>query len=104
MIGAGQLTRHWNDHPDEAAFIPTLGERVVIIGNGNVAMDVSRILAKRPVDLDGSDMAYRHSDHIRSSNVRRIDIVGRSPAACARFDAVLVRELAHFEHVGFDIR
>ena len=44
--GAGRLTRLLNDHPDEQHPVAPLGPRVVVVGNGNVALDVVRLLAK----------------------------------------------------------
>ncbi|QPM92230.1 FAD-dependent oxidoreductase [Pseudooceanicola algae] len=101
VIGAGQLTRHWNDHPDDSASLPDLGRRVVIVGQGNVAIDVLRILAKRAEHFDGSDLAHRHSDHIAAAGIESIDILGRSPAHEAKFDPVMVKELAKLPHMGF---
>jgi ferredoxin/flavodoxin---NADP+ reductase len=101
VSGAGAVTRHWNDHPDEAGQLPHLGNRVVIVGQGNVAMDVLRILAKQEPDFDGSDLHPRHTDHITGAGVAQIDILGRSPAHLAKFDPVMVKELAKLEHVRF---
>ena len=59
VLSAGRLTRWLNSHPDEAAFRPKLGTHVVIIGNGNVALDIARLLLKTPQELSGSDLAFR---------------------------------------------
>ncbi|NIZ08464.1 NAD(P)-binding protein [Pseudooceanicola sp. HF7] len=101
VIGAGALTRHWNDHPDDAADLPDLGRRVVIVGQGNVAIDVLRILAKREEHFEGSDLSHRHTDHIAAAGIESIDIFGRSPAHEAKFDPVMVKELAQLPHMGF---
>lgn len=103
VIGAGRLTRHWNDHPDEASFDPALASRVAIVGNGNVAVDILRILAKRAEHLDGSDLAARHSDRIAAAGVQRIEVIGRSPAHLAKFDPVMIRELGKLPHVAFEM-
>ncbi|WP_371158047.1 FAD-dependent oxidoreductase [Jannaschia sp. 2305UL9-9] len=103
VIGAGRLTRHWNDHPDEASFDPAFADRVAILGNGNVAVDVLRILAKRADDLEGSDLAVRHSDRIAAAGLRRIEVIGRAPAHLAKFDPVMIRELSKLPHVAFDV-
>lgn len=84
--GAGAVTRAWNGFPDAVA--PRLGRRVVVLGNGNVAIDLVRILAKGEDEFDGSDMIGAPG-----AGVEEITIVGRSPAAAARFDPVLVKEL-----------
>ena len=98
--GAGSLTRTLNGHPDEQEAAP-LGERVVVIGHGNVAMDIVRLLARDAVGLAGSDV----DDEVHSrltSQVSTIHVVGRSLPAAAKFDPVMVRELAGMpgvEHV-----
>ncbi|WP_018698509.1 FAD-dependent oxidoreductase [Amorphus coralli] len=99
VFRAGTLTRHWNDHPDEAAHNPALGERVVIVGNGNVAIDILRILAKETHEFEGSDFGDHHATRLEQTAVRTIDIVGRSPAAHAKFDPVMIRELGKLSGV-----
>ncbi|SDR77255.1 cytochrome P450 [Agrococcus carbonis] len=90
--GAGRITRLLNAHPDEGE-APSLGERVAIIGHGNVAMDVARLLARDAEGLEGSDVD--DDAHARlASRVRTIHLVGRSGPSQAKFDPVMVRELA----------
>ncbi|MFT4219893.1 MAG: cytochrome P450 [Microbacterium sp.] len=92
VVGAGVVTRALNSHPSSAA-VPALGEEVVVIGHGNVAMDVARLLCRDEAELDGSDI----DDGARAAlcgGVRRIHLVGRSGPAAAKFDPVMVRELA----------
>lgn len=93
VTGAGLLTRCWNDHPDEEAALPVLGRHIVIMGNGNVAMDLVRILAKTPEEFEGSDLSGSRLAALAASGVESIEVIGRSPAASARFDPVMVREL-----------
>jgi ferredoxin--NADP+ reductase len=95
---AGRLTRALYEHPD-AEPLPTLGARVVIMGNGNVAIDILRLLAKTPNELAGSDLGPGPSAWLARSGIEEIEIVGRSPAAEAKFDAVVVKELAKLEGV-----
>lgn len=94
VIGAGRLTRALYEHPDAGPLPPPLGPRVIIMGNGNVAIDILRLLAKTPEELAGSDLGPAPSKWLAESGIAEIDIVGRSPAARARFDAVMVKELA----------
>ncbi len=75
---------------DEA---PRLGPTVVVVGHGNVAMDVARMLARHPDDLEDSDVADEARERLCGS-VRTLHLVGRSDPASARFDPVMVRELA----------
>lgn len=90
--GAGAVTRLLNAHPDEAEPAP-LGERVVVVGHGNVAMDVARLLARDSEGLGGSDI--EDDVHQRFAGaVRTVHLVGRSAPSGAKFDPVMVRELA----------
>ena len=95
---AGRLTRALYEHPD-AAPLPELGRRVVIMGNGNVAIDILRLLAKTPEELDGSDLGASPTAWLAGSDVEEIEIIGRSPAALAKFDPVMIKELTRLEGV-----
>src|SRR5690606_4394960 len=53
------------------------GETAVVIGMGNVALDVARILAKTPAEFAGSDIVAHALDALAGSNIRRIVILGR---------------------------
>lgn len=92
VIGAGRITRVLNGHPDESD-VPRLGQRVVVVGQGNVAMDVVRLLARDRADFDGTDIDDEVRDAL-AGEVRTIHVVGRSAPGSAKFDPVMVRELA----------
>ncbi|MEW5422746.1 FAD-dependent oxidoreductase [Amorphus sp. 3PC139-8] len=100
---SGPLTRHWNDHPDEAGLVPALGPKVVIVGNGNVAIDILRLLAKEAPEFAGSDLAETHVARLSDRPITSIDIIGRSAPAEAKFDPVMVRELGKLASVRFRI-
>ncbi len=75
-----------NGHPDYADFsIDLSGERVVIVGNGNVALDVARILATDPNALAGTDIADHALDVLRESQVREVVIVARRTPSSSAF-------------------
>jgi flavodoxin len=90
--GAGRITRLLNGHPDETV-VPELGEELVVVGHGNVAMDVVRLVARRADDLDGTDVDDATRERL-VGNVRVVHVVGRSAPETARFDPVMVREIA----------
>ena len=92
VVGAGRVTRVLNQHPDEPD-VPALGENVVVVGHGNVAMDVVRLLARDPADFHGTDIADDVHEHLARA-VRVIHVVGRSLPGEAKFDPVMVREIA----------
>ncbi len=95
VYGAGQVTRFWNSHPDEANFLPSFGKNVIVIGNGNVALDVVRLLAKTPKDFSGSDISPKEL----GSGVEEIHLVGRSEASLAKFDPAMMRELSKIDQL-----
>ena len=99
VIGAGRLTRALYEHPD-AVDLPEIGSRPLIVGNGNVAVDLLRLLAKTPDELEGSDLGAGPTDWLKASAVEGITIAGRSPAARAKFDTVMIRELARLSGVS----
>jgi len=107
VFGAGRITRLLNGHPLETRPAPSLGAAVAIVGMGNVALDLVRLLAKSGNDLVGSDI----DDEIHAqltSEVRTIHIIGRSQPVDARFDPAMARELIELptvEHAvhGVDI-
>lgn len=90
--GAGRITRLLNTHPDESD-APQLGEDVVLIGHGNVAVDVVRLLTRDAESLVGTDVADDARDRM-TARVRTVHMVGRSTPESAKFDPVMVRELA----------
>nr|WP_321512003.1 FAD-dependent oxidoreductase [uncultured Celeribacter sp.] len=98
VIGAGALTRALYDHPD-ADNLPDIAGDVVILGNGNVAVDVLRLLAKSESELEGSDLSQRATEWLVSRQIDSLTIVGRSPAPVAKFDPVMIRELGKLQAV-----
>lgn len=103
VYGSGRLTRRVNEHPDEADFVPRFGQRCVIVGNGNVAIDVLRLLIKPASEYQGSDLDHELHASLLDPAPRDIHIVGRSPALAAKFDTVMLRELARLPGVAFQL-
>ncbi len=78
VIGSAAFVGWYNGHPDFADLNPPLdGRHVAVIGMGNVALDVARILAKTPAEFDGSDIAAHALTALAASGVARITILGR---------------------------
>ncbi len=97
VYGSGAITGLLNSHPDgEAAedALARLGERVSIVGMGNVAIDLIRFLAKEDTDFDGSDINDAALDAYRRSQVASVDVFSRSPIELAKCDAQMIRELS----------
>ncbi|MEM9344968.1 MAG: FAD-dependent oxidoreductase [Pseudomonadota bacterium] len=99
VYGSGDVTRAWNGHPDDAKAGFAFGEAVVVVGNGNVAMDVVRLLAKDAGEFEGSDI----TGDMLGGTVRQIHLLGRSGAEAAKFDATMVRELGKIEGLAIDM-
>ncbi|MBJ7341034.1 4Fe-4S binding protein [Mycolicibacterium sp.] len=88
LAGTGTATEMvaWiNGHPDFAELPVDLGaERVVIVGNGNVALDVARVLTADPDDLARTDVSDRALAALRESRVQEVVVAARrGPAASA---------------------
>jgi ferredoxin/flavodoxin---NADP+ reductase len=90
----------YNGHPDYRDLPVDLScERAVVVGNGNVAMDVSRILAASPETLATTDMADHALEALRRSRVREVVVLGRRGPAQASFTTPEIRELGRLEGV-----
>jgi len=92
---AADFVAWYNGHPElrHHAF-DFSGERAVIIGHGNVALDVARILAKTPDELKHTDIAAHALEALAESCVREIYVVGRRGPEQTRFAAKELEEFA----------
>ena len=78
VVGSAAFVGWYNGHPDFAALDPSLdGAAAAVIGNGNVALDVARILSKTRAEFAGSDIVAHALDALDKSAIRTITIVGR---------------------------
>lgn len=78
VIGSAAFVGWYNGHPDFQDLDPPLeAKHVAIIGNGNVALDVARILSKTPDEFRGSDIVGHALDRLATSGVERITLLGR---------------------------
>ena len=78
VFGSAAFVGWYNGHPQFADLAPDLsGGTAVVIGMGNVALDVARILAKTPAEFVGSDIVAHARDALAASAIRRIVILGR---------------------------
>ncbi|MBV8348751.1 MAG: 4Fe-4S binding protein, partial [Mycolicibacterium sp.] len=83
---ATEVVAWYNAHPDFAGLPVTLDhERVVIIGNGNVALDVARILTADPDALAGTDVSRTALGVLRDSKVREVIVAARPGPAHTAF-------------------
>ncbi len=92
----------YNAHPDFRHLrFDLTGETALVVGNGNVAMDVARILAAPPEYLEKTDIATHALDALRESRIREVIIMGRRGPAQAAFTTKELREFGEID--GVDI-
>jgi ferredoxin--NADP+ reductase len=101
--GSGHITRWLNGHPMAGPGALDLGQRVVVIGSGNVAIDVARVLLKRPDDLAGSDLHPLRLAQLVAQGVQHVSIVARGDAATARFDAAMIKEIGPLSGISVSV-
>ncbi len=78
IFGSAAFVGWYNGHPQFANLDPDLGgKHAVVIGMGNVALDVARILAKTEAEFEGADIVSHALDALMQSNIQKITIVGR---------------------------
>ncbi|MBI3993198.1 MAG: FAD-dependent oxidoreductase [Candidatus Lambdaproteobacteria bacterium] len=89
----------YNAHPDyrDLSFALDQVQSVAVIGNGNVAMDVTRILARSIAELEVTDIAGYALDALKRSTVKTIYLLGRRGPAQAAFTNPEIRELCSME-------
>jgi ferredoxin--NADP+ reductase len=91
----------YNGHPDFVDLAPPLDtERAVVIGAGNVALDVARMLLLPEADLRATDTADHALDALVASSVREALICGRRGPREAAFTTTELRELADIDDLG----
>lgn len=78
VFGSAAFVGWYNGHPQFADLDPDLTTKhVVVIGMGNVALDVARILSKTEREFEGADIVSHALESLRSSNIEKITILGR---------------------------
>ncbi|HSH74631.1 MAG TPA: NADP oxidoreductase, partial [Longimicrobiales bacterium] len=99
---ATEFVAWFNGHPDYRSRVFDLSaERVAVVGVGNVAVDVARILCRTPDELAATDIAGHALQALAESRVREVYMLGRRGPAQAAFTVPEVRELGELE--GADI-
>lgn len=99
VIGSAPFVGWYNAHPDYKDLNPDLRvASVAVIGNGNVAIDVARILAKTATEMAGTDLADHAAKSIHGSPIRDIHIIGRRGPLEASFTPKELKELNELEN------
>jgi len=100
-MSAATFVPWYNAHPDfKDETLDLSCETAIVIGAGNVAMDVARMLALEPSELDPTDTADHAIDALKESSVRNVVLSARRGPENAAFTSPELRELPKLEHTN----
>ncbi len=103
-MSAAEFVPWYNAHPDFVNSTPDLScDTAIVIGAGNVAMDVARMMSVAPEELDPTDTADHAIEAFKRSSVRKVYISARRGAEFAAFTSPELRELPKLEHTNVKI-
>ncbi|MGW5715666.1 FAD-dependent oxidoreductase [Amycolatopsis sp. NPDC003865] len=97
--GAADFVSWYDGHPDVPRTWPLTASSVAVLGVGNVALDVARILAKTADELLTTDIPDNVYQGLRTSPVTDVHVFGRRGPAQAKFTPLELRELDHSPNV-----
>ena len=100
-LSAADFVPWYNAHPDYTEVnVPLDSDTAIVIGAGNVAMDVARMLALDPTELDPTDTANHAIAALKASGIRKVYICARRGAEHAAFTSPELRDLPKLEHTN----
>ena len=97
--GAADFVSWFDGHPDVPREWPLEAESVAVLGNGNVALDVARMLAKHADDLLPTEIPANVYDGLKASKVTDVHVFGRRGPAQVKFTPLELRELGELHDV-----
>ena len=97
--GAADFVNWYDAHPDFPRTWPLEAKEIAVIGNGNVALDVARILAKQPETLLSTDIPANVYAGLLESNATDVHVFGRRGPAQVKFTPLELREACDIEGV-----
>jgi ferredoxin--NADP+ reductase len=97
--GAADFVSWYDGHPDVPRQWPLEAESVAVIGNGNVALDVARMLAKHPEDLLPTEVPENVVEGLQASPVTDVHVFGRRGPMQVKFTPLELRELGELRDV-----
>jgi ferredoxin--NADP+ reductase len=101
-VSATDVVGWYNGHPQFTEVeVGLAGDRAVVVGNGNVALDIARMLCTDVAELSRTDIADHALDVLAGSTLREVLVVGRRGPAQATFTTLELRELGDLD--GVDI-
>jgi len=98
-FGAADFVSWYDGHPDVSRTWPLTAAQVAILGNGNVALDVARVLTKQPMDMLTTDIPDNVYQGLKSSPVTDVHVFGRRGPSDIKFTPIELRELGEVEDV-----
>ena len=94
VYGSAAFVGWYNGHPDHQDLAPLLdGEQVCVIGHGNVALDIGRVLVKTSDEMADSDLPNYAAQAIHGAPIRVVSLFGRRGPAEAKFTNAELKEL-----------
>ena len=97
--GAADFVSWYDGHPDYPLTWPLDAAQVAVLGNGNVALDVARVLAKHAEDMLTTDIPANVYDGLKASPVTDVHVFGRRGPAQIKFTPIELRELGEIRDV-----
>ena len=98
-FGAADFVNWYDAHPDFPREWPLDASEIAVIGNGNVALDVARVLVKLPQDMLSTDIPANVYEGLKASPVTDVHVFGRRGPAQVKFTPLELREATHIEGV-----
>ncbi|HIY65445.1 MAG TPA: FAD-dependent oxidoreductase [Candidatus Agrococcus pullicola] len=98
-FGAAEFVSWYDGHPDVSREWPLEAEQIAVLGNGNVALDVARVLAKHPEDLRPTEIPDNVLTSLEASPVTDVHVFGRRGPLGVKFTPLELRELGQLNDV-----
>jgi ferredoxin--NADP+ reductase len=97
--GAAEFVSWYDAHPDAPRTWPLEAEHVAVLGAGNVALDVARVLAKTGDEMLTTDIPAHVYEGLKAKGATDVHVFARRGPAYAKFSPLELRELAHSPNV-----
>ena len=101
VYSATEFVFWYNGHPEYQAkrFDFSTATRALVVGNGNVAMDVTRILVRQASELSGTDISLEAHQVLEQSTIQHVSVLARRGVAQAAFSPKEIKEIMELEGV-----
>lgn len=98
-FGAAEFVTWYDGHPDVDPAFPLTARNAAVVGVGNVALDVARMLVRTPEQLEATDIPEHVREGFAGNVAQVVSVVGRRGPAYAKFTPLELREMAKIEGV-----